>query len=341
MDPDQPKTNDAQDYSIVVRFGDAVLEAGHTSIPNLVLNHYAELDVTPGELVFMLLCLQHKWSRGNPHPSLGTIAARMDVSRRQVRTYAASLRKKGLLRVEERTDPLKGQMTSVYDFGLLLAAVVRLSSTPRKDPSEGGRKFSSEGPRKDSSALKEDEEQEYSTSSSSRTLIETGGSDTPDSVRPPSRRLPAANPIPVRTAGGSSSVAEILAKRLKVAKEPVHVTEGATPLGSDSGYLEAGILEISEAIGDVGDLRANVARARRLMKVHAMDESGFMVCAMRAHALLKERARTGRRSVRRPGAYYFSILEGILDEVRQRKRDSGPGTADAAVDGHLAQERAS
>ena len=28
-----------------VRFGSAVLEAGHTSIPNLVLQHYAELKV--------------------------------------------------------------------------------------------------------------------------------------------------------------------------------------------------------------------------------------------------------------------------------------------------------
>ncbi len=335
MDPDQPKTNE-QDYSIVVRFGDAVLEAGHTSIPNLVLNHYAELGVTPGELVFALVCWQFKWGNRDPFPSLGTIATRMGLGRRQARRYAQGLRDKNLLVVTQRQDPERGWLSNTYDFGPFLKAVIELelhrTDTHRTDLTDGVRT--------DLSALKEDEEQEYSTSSSSRTLVKSSGLENRDAVRPSSRLLGPANPIPVRTAGGSASVAEILAKRLIDAKPSVHVTEGATQLRSADGYLEAGILEISEAIGDVGDLRANVARARRLMKGHGLDEPGFMVCAMRAHALLKERARTGRRSVRRPGAYYFSILEGILDEVRQRKRDSGPGTADAAIDGYLVQKRA-
>ena len=146
--------------------------------------------------------------------------------------------------------------------------------------------------------------------------------------------------MPLRTSGGSASIAEILAKRVKQKAEPVHVTEGATHLRNDTGYLEAGILEISEAIGDTGDLRANVARARRLMHSNRMEEAGFMVCAMRAHALLKERARNGRRSVRRPGAYYFSILEGILDEVRARKRENSDPSSDDASDGHLERKRA-
>ena len=127
MEHDEQTTSGQPDYRISVRFGDAVLEAGHTSVPNLVLQHYAELSVSPGELVFMLLCLQHKWGRGNPHPSLGSIAGRMGVTRRQVRTYASRLKAKRLLTIEERSDPVRGQLSSLYDFTPFLDAVVRLA----------------------------------------------------------------------------------------------------------------------------------------------------------------------------------------------------------------------
>ena len=77
------------------------------------------------------------------------------------------------------------------------------------------------------------------------------------------------------------------------------------------------------------------------MTVYGLDESSFMVCAMRAHALLKDRARTGRRPVRRPGAYFYSIVIGILDEVRQRHRDSARVASRESVNVQLEEERAS
>src|SRR5688500_6595895 len=78
-------------YKIAVRFGDQVLQAGFTSVPNLVLNHYAELGITPAEMLFTLHMWQFRWTERDPYPSLTTIAGKMDVSWRQAHRYAKSL----------------------------------------------------------------------------------------------------------------------------------------------------------------------------------------------------------------------------------------------------------
>src|SRR5215467_13534681 len=96
--------------SIAVRFGDEVLRAGFTAVPNLVLNYYAQLGITPSELVFIIHVWQHWWSRNDPYPSLRTIAEKMDVSRRQAQNYVQSLKAKNLLVVNERSDPEHGQI---------------------------------------------------------------------------------------------------------------------------------------------------------------------------------------------------------------------------------------
>ena len=339
MNPPKPAiiTDPDRDYRIEVRFGDAVLEAGHTSIPNLVLNHYAGLGVAPGELVFFLVCLQFKWTNRDPFPSLGTVAGRMGIGRRQARRYAQGLRDKGLLQVSARVSPGQGQLSNTYDFGPFIHAVVELQGrgggAPRTELSEGGGT--------DLTDRKEDKGQEDAiASSSSRTLLDARVSVPFKAADSPEGQQTAAVPIPVRKSGGSASIAEIIAKRTKPT-DGITIGGRAVHLPDKSGYLEAGIIEISEAIGDVGDLRANVARARRLMTVYGLDESSFMVCAMRAHALLKDRARTGRRPVRRPGAYFYSIVTGILDEVRQRHRDSARVASRDSVDVQLDEERAS
>jgi hypothetical protein len=347
----RPGTEDAPDYSIVVRFGSAVLEAGHTSVPNLVLGHYAELGVSAGELVFMLLCLQHKWSKGNPHPSLGTIATKMGVSRRQVRTYASGLRAKQLLSVEERSDPVRGQLSSVYDFTPFLDAVVRLATntelTPGKDSSEGGRKLFSGGPGKDPSGHKEDKEQEDEQSSNSAKLYpERMGSEEKLQPQPVTRhqyqetRRPA---VPRR--GGTSSLAEMMAARLAAKRAPaidtVEVPPGATQLHNEPGYLASIVEQVSQEIGDTADIGSNVARSRRLMARYDLEEAGFAVVILRAQALLRERSRNGRRPVRRPGAYLFRIIEDLLIESRARKANLEPSMDAVPPDVHLRAKRAS
>lgn len=307
-----------RDYRIEVRFGDAVLEAGHTAIPNLVLNHYAALNVSPGELVFVLICLQHKWTVRDPYPSLGTVAARMGVSRRQARNYAHGLRTKGLLVVSERVMPGKGQLSNTYDFGPLIRAVVEVENTERQAP----RKFRSEGARKDPSYEEHEfQEDEFSSSKSANELLRSVGSRTEGHSRfakPPresfaevgSRR--EAEPLSAILAARSSN-GPLRQSLAALPARPVQFTAG-------SGQLEAGIAEISELIGDADNVRSNIVRARRLLAKSGLSESGFMVCVLRAHALLRERSRTGRRPVRRAGAYFFRIVEDLLDDATERRR---------------------
>lgn len=114
----------AQVHRLVVRFGNELLQDGFTSVPNLVLTHYAILGITAAEMMFSIHVWQYWWTEKDPYPALQTIADRMSVSRRQVRNYTQSLKAKGYLVVTERADPNLGQLTSEYDFGPLLDAVL-------------------------------------------------------------------------------------------------------------------------------------------------------------------------------------------------------------------------
>ena len=113
------------DRRLTVRFGDAILAAGHTAVPNLVLRYYAKLGISDGEMMFTLQVWSHWWTARDPHPSIQTIAARMGKKERQVQYYVQGLRDKGFLQVVDRFDPTQGgQLTSEYDYSPLIAAVV-------------------------------------------------------------------------------------------------------------------------------------------------------------------------------------------------------------------------
>src|SRR5215211_5329629 len=150
------RDDDRQKYRITVRFGVELLEDGHTAIPNLVLNHYAKLGISPAEMMFTIHIWQYWWTEKQPYPSLQAVADKMQISRRQVRNYAQSLKEKELLQVHERYVPGLGQTTSEYDFTRFFQRILELAKrpgdTPRKNRSEGGRKEISQAPRNDISS---------------------------------------------------------------------------------------------------------------------------------------------------------------------------------------------
>ena len=61
---------------ITVRFGDAILQEGFTTVPNLVLNHYARLGISPAEMMFTIHIWQHWWTEQDPYPSLKRLLRR-------------------------------------------------------------------------------------------------------------------------------------------------------------------------------------------------------------------------------------------------------------------------
>ena len=123
------------DRRIVVRFGDEVLEAGFTTVPNLVLEHYAALGITSDEMMFTIHVWQYWWTERDPYPSLATVAAKMGKSWRTAHRYAKSLQKKQMLRITHRDRDDGGQSTSEYDFEPLINAVVQSARTARLEPS--------------------------------------------------------------------------------------------------------------------------------------------------------------------------------------------------------------
>ncbi len=118
-------------YSIAVRFGDAILQAGFTSIPNLVLDHYKALGMNDHELVFTIHVWRFWWTERDPYPSLRTVAEKMGVTWRQAHRYAQSLESKQLLRITHRLDDKQGRMTNEYDFSPLIEKVIAM--VPAKD----------------------------------------------------------------------------------------------------------------------------------------------------------------------------------------------------------------
>lgn len=119
------------DRRIVVRFGDEVLEAGFTTVPNLVLEHYAALGITSDEMMFTIHVWQYWWTERDPYPSLATVAAKMGKSWRTAHRYAKSLQKKQMLRITHRDRDDGGQSTSEYDFEPMISAVVQSARTAR------------------------------------------------------------------------------------------------------------------------------------------------------------------------------------------------------------------
>ena len=54
------------DPRITAYFGDAVLQAGFMPVPNLFLRHYAQLDITTPQAMFLLQLMAIAWDVGSP-----------------------------------------------------------------------------------------------------------------------------------------------------------------------------------------------------------------------------------------------------------------------------------
>jgi hypothetical protein len=177
---DQNGTEPENDYRLVVKFGCDILQAGHTAVPNLLLDLYTQLGLTTQEMLFVIHLMQFQWSKRNPYPALTTIAEKMGVKRRMIGNYVKSLKRKAYncphtngqpcdcpnyLVVTERFDLERGQLSNIYDLSNLLFATVTLArdkgmlpqdETPRQQSAGGGRQNVARGGRQNL-ATEEDE----------------------------------------------------------------------------------------------------------------------------------------------------------------------------------------
>ena len=125
----------ADRYRLEVRFGDELLEAGFTAVPNLVLNNYADLGISDGAAFWIVHLLKFKWTEHNPYPRRSSIP--INANRDTQKRYARQLRSLGLLFTrrmywsleDNPPDPgLAGKIRALqYDLTSLFHNVVRIS----------------------------------------------------------------------------------------------------------------------------------------------------------------------------------------------------------------------
>jgi|GEM_PF-2933194 len=345
-------------YKIAVRFGDQVLQAGFTSVPNLVLNHYAELGITPAEMMFTIHMWQFRWTERDPYPSLMTIADKMDVSWRQAHRYAKSLQDKGFLNIKSRQEPGRGQVTSEHDFEPLIQAVLKFDGEPGNpgdldEPATqpnpltkmtgGGMTDLTEAPLTRVS----DEEykpQEYSKQedanlsnirkAESRKVVEGQGEGNM------STNASRISTIPVSTSSrsatneskpgrgeGFSSVSATLARSTpSLLLKP-------RDYGEERQVIMDYVTRFAKEFSDHASLKTSTTRAFNLFKRSGLPLGGFIGRMYEAHAITKESAaavpkprlitQAGTASRGRPAknkmAYWFTVLEDRLG-LRTTKR---------------------
>ena len=101
-------------YQITVRFGDAILQAGFTAVPNLVLDHYASLGITPGEMIFIIHVWQYWWTEQDPYPSLKTIAGKMQEALSDLAAYKGLMPGTAALKARLGADVMAAEIEKAY-----------------------------------------------------------------------------------------------------------------------------------------------------------------------------------------------------------------------------------
>jgi hypothetical protein len=119
-------TSHKPQYRLAAKFGDPILDGGHTAIPNLLLEHYTTLGITLQQMLFIIHIIQFKWDPRDPYPGMQTIARRMGMSVRQMQRYEHELISKGRLVVTARHSADGKQLTNEYNFAGLMERVLTI-----------------------------------------------------------------------------------------------------------------------------------------------------------------------------------------------------------------------
>ncbi len=78
---------------IAERWSERIIARGFTPVPSLLLQTFAELELTPAEALLVIHIAAHQWDKKAPFPSMQRLARLMGVSARYIR--------KMVLRLEE------------------------------------------------------------------------------------------------------------------------------------------------------------------------------------------------------------------------------------------------
>lgn len=101
------KTN----YAFANKWTPRIAQKGYAALPNLLIEHQADLGITPSEMAVVIGLLAKKWSKSNPYPSVKTLSRQSGLAANTVRNQLRRLERKGLIKRQFRQGA-----SSEYDF---------------------------------------------------------------------------------------------------------------------------------------------------------------------------------------------------------------------------------
>jgi predicted transcriptional regulator len=121
----------------VQKWGKAVWELGHTSVPSILLQSQRRLRLSGMEMSVLLQLADIWWEVGRkPYPSKETLSARLGVTERQVQRVMVALEEKGYVKRVERHLSRGGKTSNEYDLSGLVAALTKLAPDFKKAKDE-------------------------------------------------------------------------------------------------------------------------------------------------------------------------------------------------------------
>lgn len=110
------------------KWGKAVVKAGFTIVPSILLKAQQRLGLSPAHLAILMHLCELWWIADRPpFPSKATLSQRLGIGERQIQRYLAELEEAGLVRREQRYASHGGKLSNTYHLDGLVKRLRQLA----------------------------------------------------------------------------------------------------------------------------------------------------------------------------------------------------------------------
>jgi hypothetical protein len=321
MGNDQHTIRSASEVNTLV-IDDPVLAHGFIQLPKLVL--YATNVSRDAKLLYAVL-LGYAWQEDNCFPGYKKLCTAMQASENMVRKYMRQLEAAGLIS-QRRRGLCKSNVYTLRDLGTSKIAVQEPQETEDKEEAE-----EKDANLRNSNA---DARNKIEPEPKSTTATQTQANQTTHQPLEPNR---TASSTPPRN-GNLSSLSDILS-RMPLA--PRTQSNPSLPADSETvpDEIAAYVAEITREMGDHVHTRSNLTYAMRLCQTSGCDPNRFAGILLEARAITRDRRTANRNGtassqLRRPMAYYWRVVSGLLDPI-QTESELKPSSETAETTVHV------
>ncbi len=123
------KSKKNEQHLLKTKWGNDVIAAGWTAIPNILIERQQSLKIDPVKLNILLILFKYWWDKnGMPYPSKQTIAEIINRDKSTVQKHIAAMEEMGLIkRIERYHVDGKGQKTNEHDLSGIISKLKELA----------------------------------------------------------------------------------------------------------------------------------------------------------------------------------------------------------------------